>query len=92
VANKGKNRPRTWSLYGKKNANDKWTLLDERDVKEGSADLLPVANLTAKTYKFNKANPKDFKYFAFEVYDIMDYSVDSDKTPLELGEFIFNYD
>lgn len=92
VANKGKNRPRTWSLYGKKNESDKWTLLDERDVKEGSADLLPVANLTAKTYKFNKANPQDFKYFAFEVYDIMDYSVDSDKTPLELGEFIFNYD
>ena len=89
----GIRRPRIWNLYGKKNESDEWTLLDERSTAAAGGiptqDALPMTNLTPKSYKFNKANPQNYRFFALEIYNIWD---DDDWTHMDLAEFQFDYD
>ena len=86
-------KPRIWYLYGKKNEGDNWTLLAYECTSTpsgaGTENILPNTNLTPVNYKFNKANPKDFRFFRFEI----ESNWSSDYTSfIQLAEFQFTYD
>ena len=85
--------PRTWAVYGKRNFNDDWTLLTnvETAVAGGRPNsyALPGGNYAEKSYTFNKVNPKDMKYFRFEIANTWS---DDDDNCMQLSEFRFNFD
>ena len=68
--------PKVWTLYGKLNENDAWTVIDSRDTGANPGDALPNAT---KTKKFNIAaeNQGAYKFYRFEVTQIVDPSVAS---------------
>ena len=68
--------PKVWTLYGKLNENDAWTVIDSRDTGANPGDALPTAT---KTKKFNIAaeNQGAYKFYRFEVTQIVDPSVAS---------------
>ena len=71
--------PKNWKLYGKLNAGDEWTLIDERIGQD-----LPHSIYNAKSYTI--ANPAKYQYYRYEV------SAVNGASELILGGFEFVYD
>ena len=52
--------PDSWALYGRQNAADEWTLIDE--VTDGEESMGPTNQLW---YGFEIENPEAYKYYKF---------------------------
>ena len=68
-------RPIQWTLKGKLNESDEWTLLDSRNATSNPDDMLPETadDYGVKTYDL--ANSDTYRYFRFEVLEGEDYGV-----------------
>ena len=59
--------PNAWELYGKRNLDDEWTLLDSRDTSLNTDDKLPNSPFTDKHYNVAENKQDIYKYFRFVV-------------------------
>ena len=59
------NDPRVWTLQGKLNKDDAWTLIDSRNANENSGDALPSGRTKPKSYAVQ--HPGTYRYFLFTV-------------------------
>ena len=66
--------PKVWTLYGKLNETDAWTVIDSRDTGANPGDALPVATRT-KNFNIASENQGAYKYYRFEVTQSVDPSV-----------------
>ena len=98
----GYSNPQAWTLEGKRNEGDPWTLIDNRDATTTPSDALPNSNGTDQYY--SAANPGTYHYFRFTVtkggeedefgnsgFSLSELTLQGDFTPLNLVNPTFNY-
>ena len=66
--------PKVWTLYGRMNEDDEWTVIDSRDTGANPGDALPVATKT-KNFDIAPENQGAYMYYRFEVTQTVDPSV-----------------
>ena len=66
---KAETNPKVWTLYGKLNENDQWTVIDSRDAGANPGDALPIATNT-KDFYIAAENQGTYKYYRFEVTQV----------------------
>ena len=66
--------PKVWTLYGRMNEDDEWTVIDSRDTGANPGDALPVAT-NSKNFDIAPENQGAYMYYRFEVTQTVDPSV-----------------
>ena len=62
--------PIVWTLKGRLNGSDEWTIIDSRDVNQNSEDAMPEENFASKSYDIASDKQGKYQYFRLEVTQV----------------------